>query len=177
MRAWCCSAKRQAEPPPWRRLERSVERRHAPRPTPRRGRSPPCSPTIISPRDGPTVRIGTVIAQRSRKLITDVLRSSKALGRRYSPSCSNAAIGGGVIATAGISRASKPLVCAATRERLAVVAAVTFGVYHRPPGSSRGSLYGISAALIRLRRRISALSIAKSTAANSINRSQKKDAS
>ena len=27
MRAWCCSAKSPAETPPWRRLERSVERR------------------------------------------------------------------------------------------------------------------------------------------------------
>jgi hypothetical protein len=38
-------------------------------------------------------------------------------------------------------------------------------------------LYGISAAPIRLRRRISALSIPRSHAASSISRSQKNDAS
>src|ERR1700730_12664495 len=62
-------------------------------------------------------------------------------------------------------------------ECLTVIAAVASVSTAGPPGSSRGSLYGISAAPIRLARRISALSIPRSPAANSINRSQKKDAS
>jgi hypothetical protein len=46
-----------------------------------------------------------------------------------------------------------------------------------PGGSSRGSRYGMSAAPIRFFRRISALSIPRSSAASSISRSQKNDPS
>jgi hypothetical protein len=55
--------------------------------------------TIIKPTGGLSVCTGTVMAQPSRKLMTDA----------------NAAIGGAVIATVGISKASKPLVRVATR--------------------------------------------------------------
>ena len=54
-----------------------------PRATASSRRSPPCSPTIISPTGvSPGCWIGTVAAQRSRKLIAEQLRRISALSRR-----------------------------------------------------------------------------------------------
>ncbi len=54
-----------------------------PRATASRRRSPPCSPTIISPTGAsPGFWIGTVAAQRSRKLIVEQLRRISAFSRR-----------------------------------------------------------------------------------------------
>jgi hypothetical protein len=62
-------------------------------------------------------------------------------------------------------------------EGFTIIAAVALGIAGWTDRSSRGSGYGISPAPIRLRRRISALSIPRSRAASSISRSQKNEPS
>ena len=65
----------------------------------------------------------------------------------------------------------------AALERLAIVAAVAFGIDRRAAGLQPSERIRHLATAIRLRRRISTLSIPRSPAASSISRSQKNDAS